>query len=69
MYRTKWGVVMNRYLNIVIGLISIILLAGCIGENYDFSPPTVMVFTPDGDNFQETLTEANIAWKYDDKYN
>lgn len=28
-----------------------------------------MVFTPDGDNFQETLTEANIDWKYDDKYN
>lgn len=60
---------MNRYLNIAIGLFSIILLAGCIGENYDFSPPTVMVFTPDGDNFQENLTEANIDWKYDDKYN
>ena len=28
-----------------------------------------MVFTPDGDNFQENLTEANIDWKYDDKYN
>ncbi|MFY0743099.1 hypothetical protein AB1K09_11250 [Solibacillus silvestris] len=60
---------MNRYLSIAIGFLSMFLLAGYIGENYDFSPPTVMVFTPDGDDFQETLAEANIDWEYDDKYN
>lgn len=63
------GVYVNRYLSIAIGFLSMFLLAGCIGENYDFSPPTVMVFTPDGDDFQETLAEANIDWEYDDKYN
>lgn len=60
---------MNRYLSIAIGLLSIFLLPGCIGENYDFSPPTVMVFTLDDFDVRETLAEANIDWKYDDKYN
>jgi len=44
-------------------------LTGCFGENYDFSPPTVSVFTPNGINEQEKLAEANIDWNYDEKYN
>ena len=60
---------MNRYLNIAIGLLSLFLLSGCFGETYDYSHPTVMVITPIGIDIQETLAEANIDWKYDDKYN
>ncbi|WP_342573209.1 hypothetical protein MHH37_11925 [Solibacillus sp. FSL K6-1781] len=60
---------MKRYLNVAIGLLSLFLLSGCFGEDYDFSPPTVMVITPNGIDIQEALAEANIDWKYDDKYN
>ena len=45
------------------------LFTGCIGEEYDFSPPTVSVFTPNGINSKEDLAEANIDWNYDEKYN
>lgn len=60
---------MKRYLNVAIGLLSLFLLSGCFGEDYDFSPPTVMIITPNGIDIQEALAEANIDWKYDDKYN
>jgi len=59
----------KRYLNVAIGLLSLFLLSGCFGEDYDFSPPTVMIITPNGIDIQEALAEANIDWKYDDKYN
>lgn len=60
---------MKRYLNVAIGMLSLFLLSGCFGEDYDFSPPTVMIITPNGIDIQEALAEANIDWKYDDKYN
>ncbi|WP_075620114.1 hypothetical protein [Paenisporosarcina indica] len=60
---------MNTFFKLIIGLFFVFLLTGCIGEEYDFSPPTVLVFTPSGINEQEDLTEANIDWNYDKKYN
>ena len=60
---------MNTFFKLIIGLFFVFLLTGCIGEEYDFSPPTVSVFTPSGINEQEDLTEANIDWNYDKKYN
>jgi len=59
----------NTFFKLIIGLFFVFLLTGCIGEEYDFSPPTVSVFTPSGINEQEDLTEANIDWNYDKKYN
>lgn len=47
----------------------VILLSGCIGENYDFSPPTVTLSNPDNIMQDVTLAEANIDWYYDEKYN
>lgn len=44
--------VFSRYL---IGLFSIFLLGGCIGENYDYSPPSVTL-----SHSEIELAEANI---------
>ena len=60
---------MNTFFKLIAGLFCIFLLTGCFGEEYDFSPPTVSVFTPNGINGQEDLAEANIDWNYDSKYN
>ncbi|MED0990471.1 hypothetical protein [Bacillus nitratireducens] len=60
---------MNTFFKLIIGLFFVFLLTGCFGEEYDFSPPTVSVFTPNGINEQEDLAEANIDWNYDSKYN
>ncbi|KGR82155.1 hypothetical protein [Lysinibacillus odysseyi] len=60
---------MDTFFKRCIALLFVFLLTGCIGEDYDFSPPTVTVFTPNGTNNDETLTEANIDWSYDEKYN
>lgn len=46
-YFTKWFA----------GLFSILLLTGCIGENYDYTPPTVSLSNSDIE-----LEEANIDW-------
>lgn len=62
----SWQDYMKPYDKIVLILF---LLTGCIGEEYDFSPPTVSVYSPDGINYQEDLAEANIDWNYDEKYN
>jgi len=58
-----------RFFKLIIVLLVVFSLTGCFGENYDFSPPTVSVFTPNGINEQEKLAEANIDWNYDEKYN
>ena len=60
---------MNTFFKLIAGLFCVFLLTGCIGEEYDFSPPTVSVFTPNGINSKEDLAEANIDWNYDEKYN
>ena len=58
---------MNTFFKLIVGLFFVFLLTGCFGEEYDFSPPTVSVFTPNGINYQEDLAEANIDWNYDSK--
>lgn len=60
---------MNKIFKFIGSLFFVFLLTGCIGETYDFSPPTIYLFTSDGINFQEPLVEANIDWTYDEKYN
>ncbi|MCM3671763.1 hypothetical protein M3181_22665 [Mesobacillus maritimus] len=60
---------MNTFFKLIAGLFCVFLLTGCIGEEYDFSPPTVSVFTPNGMNFKEDLSVANIDWNDDEKYN
>lgn len=58
---------MDRYLKLFVGFVFIFLLAGCIGEDYDFSPPTVNVYNPNDIDSQQTLAEANIDWKHEDQ--
>lgn len=56
-----------RVIKLFLGIIIVSSLTGCIGEDYDFSPPTVTVMN--GQNETIELAEANIDWDYDDKYN
>ena len=51
------------------GIFIVILVSGCIGESYDFSPPTVTLENPDDIMQEVTLAEANIEWHHDEKYN
>lgn len=60
---------MNKFWKLIVGLLFVLSLTGCFGESYDFSPPTISLFTPNGINEQEELAEANIDWSYDKKYN
>lgn len=60
---------MSRLIKFMIGILLIPVLAGCIGEEYDFSPPTVSLINPDDITQEEKLAEANIDWTYDNKYN
>jgi hypothetical protein len=54
------GCKLRKIAKLVTGLISIILLTGCIGEEYDYSPPRV---TLSNNNIE--LAEANIDWEKD----
>lgn len=60
---------MKRFCTFLFGLFFIITLTGCLGESYDFSPPTVSLVNPDDITQEEILAEANIDWTYDEKYN
>ncbi|MCA0970844.1 hypothetical protein LCM20_09600 [Halobacillus litoralis] len=48
-------------------LFFVFLLSGCIGENYDFTPPSVSVSDTYGSRTLE-LEEANINWNSDKTY-
>jgi len=60
---------MKRSFKKSMGIFMVILLSGCIGENYDFSPPTVTLENDEDIMEDVTLAEANIDWYYDEKYN
>jgi hypothetical protein len=60
---------MNRFFKIIIGMLFVVTLTGCFGEEYDFTPPTASITNPDDINQEEKLAEANIDWTYDEKYN
>lgn len=52
----------KKILNVlVLGIL--FLLTGCIGEDYDFTPPSVTLFESD-----IPLIEANIDWSSDKQY-
>ncbi|MFB6466751.1 hypothetical protein ACE38V_07965 [Cytobacillus sp. Hz8] len=53
---------MNRFFKLFIGLLFILTLTGCFGEEYDFTPPTVSLVNPDDITQEEKLAEANIDW-------
>jgi hypothetical protein len=53
---------MKKILN-TLGLGIIFALTGCIGEDYDFTPPSVTLFESD-----TPLKEANIDWSSDKQY-
>ncbi|MEK3980665.1 hypothetical protein MKY37_16685 [Psychrobacillus sp. FSL K6-2836] len=56
----KMGYKMGNIAKLVACLISIVLLVGCIGENYDYSPPSVTLSYSG-----VKLAEANINWEKD----
>ncbi|WP_301107663.1 hypothetical protein [Sporosarcina sp.] len=58
---------MNAALKLCIAIICAFLLTACFGENYDFSPPTVLVMDPSSLEDEE-LTETNIDWDSDEHY-
>lgn len=60
---------MKRFCNFLFGLFFVVTLTGCLGESYDFSPPTVSLVNSDDITQEEKLAEANIDWTYDEKYN
>ena len=43
-------------------MIFVFILTGCIGENYDFSPP-VVTLSSNSKIKSEELVEANIEWR------
>ncbi|WP_419957992.1 hypothetical protein [Psychrobacillus psychrotolerans] len=49
---------MKYFTTLFLGLFSIVLLAGCIGEDYDYSPPSVTL-----SHSEIKLAEANINWE------
>lgn len=59
---------MKIFLKLFLGILLTLSLAGCIGEDYDFSPPEVTLQPADAAQ-QEKLAEANIEWSYDEQYN
>ncbi|TKC20039.1 hypothetical protein [Robertmurraya kyonggiensis] len=52
---------MKIYLKLFIGLLFALILTGCIGESYDFSPPSVKL-SSDSTIESAELVEANIDW-------
>ncbi len=54
---------MRVFLKLFIGLGIIFVLTGCLGENYDFTPPSIKLSTVNAQ-----LKEANIDWDSDKHY-
>jgi hypothetical protein len=59
---------LKKFWKLLVGLLFVLSLAGCFGESYDFSPPTISVSTLNSINGQEELAETNIDWNYDKRY-
>ncbi len=53
---------MKSLLCLVVVLLSAFSLSGCIGEDYDFTPPAVTFSTDDVTQSYE-LKEANVSWR------
>ncbi|MGP1909599.1 hypothetical protein ACTSEZ_15640 [Metabacillus sp. JX24] len=48
-------------LKVITSIFLVVLLSGCIAEDYDFTPPSVTLSDLDSSQ-SEKLTEANIKW-------
>ncbi|WP_075982051.1 hypothetical protein [Bacillus massilinigeriensis] len=53
---------MKVFLYLIIGVFVVFSLTGCIGENYDFSPPAINL-SSNSNLKSEELEEANIDWR------
>ncbi|MDW0110059.1 hypothetical protein [Sporosarcina aquimarina] len=60
---------MKTLLKISLVFLLTLSLTGCLGEDYDFSPPTVSLINPDDINQEVELEETNIEWYSDEQYN
>jgi len=58
---------MEMFLKMLVGLFIVIALAGCIGEDYDYTPPTAILGS-DYDIGEGTLGTANVDWNSDEVY-
>lgn len=58
---------MKTFLPLILGLCLAFLLTGCIGEDYDFTPPAVILSNP-YDTQSEELEETNMDWQSDKHY-
>ncbi|WP_341285380.1 hypothetical protein [Priestia megaterium] len=54
---------MKNILKMCVGIIFLLPLGGCFGEDYDFSPPTVTISPTVNDIIDTDLKEANADWK------
>ena len=52
-----------RFVKFFIGVCSVILLSGCIAEEYDYTPPSVTIVYSDIE-----MIESNIDWTKDEEY-
>ncbi|PLT29314.1 hypothetical protein CUU66_14005 [Peribacillus deserti] len=59
---------MKIFLKPFIGVLFVFVLTGCIGEDYDFTPPSVTLFDISMTNDDIKLKEANIDWNTDKQY-
>ncbi|MDU9694093.1 hypothetical protein O0Q50_23195 [Priestia aryabhattai] len=54
---------MKNILKMCLGIMTLLPLGGCFGEDYDFSPPTVTISPTVNDIIDTDLKEANVDWK------
>lgn len=61
---------MNGFLKLFMGLFLVFILSGCIGEEYDFTPPTVTISTviESINNQSIVFEEVNLDWDSDKHY-
>ena len=59
---------MKLCFKLFIGVFFVLTLTGCIGENYDFTPPKVSIMNAYDISDEEELEAANINWNTDKKY-
>lgn len=54
---------------LILTVLFVFLLTGCIGEEYDFSPPAFLISSTDNIGKEQQLIESNINWNYDKTFN
>ncbi|MFJ7685851.1 hypothetical protein [Peribacillus butanolivorans] len=59
---------MKIIFSLIGGLLFAFSLTGCLGEDYDFTPPSVTLSNPTNSESDIKLKVANIDWKSDKEY-